>query len=178
MIDYCRKLIVLLFILFAINGILAQDSLSLKSDNNVVDKLNVVNTKTKDSIVTNNISSNKTLLDSISIQNQKKLDRTVWQESLPNQKEDLSVITVPQDSTKGYADHPRLKDLDEYWRQELFNNSLFDSVYSVVKNTDYTKIEYVPNLPTEVLKQRLSDCLLYTSPSPRDATLSRMPSSA
>ena len=27
-------------------------------------------------------------------------------------------------------------------------------------------------------RQRLWDCLLYTSPSPRDATLSRMPSSA
>ena len=27
-------------------------------------------------------------------------------------------------------------------------------------------------------KLRLNDCLLYTSPSPRDATLSRMPSSA
>ena len=26
--------------------------------------------------------------------------------------------------------------------------------------------------------EQLSDCLLYTSPSPRDATLSRMPSSA
>ena len=26
--------------------------------------------------------------------------------------------------------------------------------------------------------QQLEDCLLYTSPSPRDATLSRMPSSA
>ena len=26
--------------------------------------------------------------------------------------------------------------------------------------------------------ERLGDCLLYTSPSPRDATLSRMPSSA
>ena len=26
--------------------------------------------------------------------------------------------------------------------------------------------------------ERLKDCLLYTSPSPRDATLSRMPSSA
>ena len=26
--------------------------------------------------------------------------------------------------------------------------------------------------------QEMSDCLLYTSPSPRDATLSRMPSSA
>ena len=29
-----------------------------------------------------------------------------------------------------------------------------------------------------VLKTMLSTCLLYTSPSPRDATLSRMPSSA
>ena len=28
------------------------------------------------------------------------------------------------------------------------------------------------------LKQQSSGCLLYTSPSPRDATLSRMPSSA
>ena len=27
-------------------------------------------------------------------------------------------------------------------------------------------------------KTEVSDCLLYTSPSPRDATLSRMPSSA
>ena len=29
-----------------------------------------------------------------------------------------------------------------------------------------------------VLRERLNICLLYTSPSPRDATLSRMPSSA
>ena len=32
--------------------------------------------------------------------------------------------------------------------------------------------------PEEVLGSRYKDCLLYTSPSPRDATLSRMPSSA
>ena len=30
----------------------------------------------------------------------------------------------------------------------------------------------------EVLRDRSTPCLLYTSPSPRDATLSRMPSSA
>ena len=30
----------------------------------------------------------------------------------------------------------------------------------------------------EVFLEDFSDCLLYTSPSPRDATLSRMPSSA
>ena len=33
------------------------------------------------------------------------------------------------------------------------------------------------NLPTRITSQS-STCLLYTSPSPRDATLSRMPSSA
>ena len=32
-------------------------------------------------------------------------------------------------------------------------------------------------MPPEAF-ERLKDCLLYTSPSPRDATLSRMPSSA
>ena len=36
------------------------------------------------------------------------------------------------------------------------------------------QIEYLKN-PGVILKD---DCLLYTSPSPRDATLSRMPSSA
>ena len=35
------------------------------------------------------------------------------------------------------------------------------------------------HLPQEVLKELyFNTCLLYTSPSPRDATLSRMPSSA
>ena len=48
---------------------------------------------------------------------------------------------------------------------------------------DQLKVD-VPNFPMEILYLRNSDipqyldCLLYTSPSPRDATLSRMPSSA
>ena len=33
-------------------------------------------------------------------------------------------------------------------------------------------------LTTQMIERRIGDCLLYTSPSPRDATLSRMPSSA
>ena len=40
---------------------------------------------------------------------------------------------------------------------------------------DYSRIQFTPDLmPTDVV----GTCLLYTSPSPRDATLSRMPSSA
>ena len=38
------------------------------------------------------------------------------------------------------------------------------------------KVNLLTNVNTEILLDRI--CLLYTSPSPRDATLSRMPSSA
>ena len=34
------------------------------------------------------------------------------------------------------------------------------------------------NLPTDAKNTMSSDCLLYTSPSPRDGSISRMPSSA
>ena len=40
------------------------------------------------------------------------------------------------------------------------------------------KDEEIKEIQTELESQLLKNCLLYTSPSPRDATLSRMPSSA
>ena len=54
-------------------------------------------------------------------------------------------------------------------------------------NLDLTKEEAYANLPAgmhplrkqyEYLKEKYGPCLLYTSPSPRDGLLSRMPSSA
>ena len=46
------------------------------------------------------------------------------------------------------------------------------------KNEDWPG--YIANDPNEIANKaiKLYSCLLYTSPSPRDATLSRMPSSA
>ena len=43
---------------------------------------------------------------------------------------------------------------------------------------EYIYRAYIPGRYNEVCISNLSGCLLYTSPSPRDATLSRMPSSA
>ena len=44
---------------------------------------------------------------------------------------------------------------------------------------DYEPAEQVTEMTVVKVKPNmLDDCLLYTSPSPRDATLSRMPSSA
>ena len=56
----------------------------------------------------------------------------------------------------------------------------FDSITTIIldalKNDDTVKIAGFGTY--KVAKRKARVCLLYTSPSPRDATLSRMPSSA
>ena len=47
--------------------------------------------------------------------------------------------------------------------------------FDQVMTPNYAPLEIMPERGAGA---RLWDCLLYTSPSPRDATLSRMPSSA
>ena len=39
-------------------------------------------------------------------------------------------------------------------------------------------VDYIDRISTYAVNDEFDNCLLYTSPSPRDATLSRMPSSA
>ena len=49
------------------------------------------------------------------------------------------------------------------------------------RGIEYFLISFVDlfgSLRSKLVPARAIDCLLYTSPSPRDATLSRMPSSA
>ena len=55
---------------------------------------------------------------------------------------------------------------------------LIVEIHKVVKkqNVEIWRIIFAPRLQDELYKT--TSCLLYTSPSPRDATLSRMPSSA
>ena len=64
------------------------------------------------------------------------------------------------------------------WTKNQFLSSMEVGHYSMVLQ-QYQKVIgfaiYAPIIPESHL---LNICLLYTSPSPRDATLSRMPSSA
>ena len=59
-----------------------------------------------------------------------------------------------------------------------FHNDIKDTMLSEVKEQEKNMIEF--NDKNNNLKhiQHYSVCLLYTSPSPRDKTVSRMPSSA
>ena len=60
--------------------------------------------------------------------------------------------------------------------------SSLDAVLTQPKRTNLLQLQHVVHFSTlktgRSLGTRLPNCLLYTSPSPRDATLSRMPSSA
>ena len=56
---------------------------------------------------------------------------------------------------------------DLHWEDALKNRTQIDDYLAEVKGADII-----------LLPELFSTCLLYTSPSPRDATLSRMPSSA
>nr|WP_238528019.1 lytic transglycosylase domain-containing protein [Aquimarina agarivorans] len=58
---------------------------------------------------------------------------------------------------EGFKDHPSIEALDARWKQELFNSSLYDSIYETIINQDYTNVEFVVNLPTETLKKQLAD---------------------
>ena len=51
-------------------------------------------------------------------------------------------------------DLPEAAELDEKWLQELYTNTLFDTIYKSVTELEYTPVEY-PELSTDTLKARL-----------------------
>ena len=72
-----------------------------------------------------------------------------------------------------------------HWADIFANTYKWDGIdRDDIKGTKLgSQLLLTPNLNLEIAyddkdKNGLKDCLLYTSPSPRDATLSRMPSSA
>ena len=64
------------------------------------------------------------------------------------------------------------------WRRNTLSGAAWFEGNAVNFTRHYTgSLACVPSRPT-IFTGQYPDCLLYTSPSPRDATLSRMPSSA
>ncbi len=74
---------------------------------------------------------------------------------------ELQTATVTSTSVKDSLvyiaqDHPRMSTLDSIWKQELYNSSLFDTIYKSVTNLAYEPVEYI-DLPTDTLKARLEE---------------------
>ncbi|SDG75946.1 membrane-bound lytic murein transglycosylase D [Winogradskyella thalassocola] len=56
---------------------------------------------------------------------------------------------------KNLKDLPEAAELDKKWLEELYSNSLFDTIYKSVTEMDYKPVDY-PELPTDTLKARLA----------------------
>ncbi|MGB3608091.1 lytic transglycosylase domain-containing protein, partial [Psychroserpens sp.] len=57
-------------------------------------------------------------------------------------------------SIKNLADHQRAAEIDAKWLEELYSNTLFDTIYQSVSELTYEPVEY-PELSTDTLKARL-----------------------
>ncbi|WMI68946.1 lytic transglycosylase domain-containing protein [Mangrovimonas sp. YM274] len=71
---------------------------------------------------------------------------------------EVKAITPVSDSTAlmVYEDHKHAADIDQRWLDELYSNSLFDTIYKSVTELTYEDVEY-PELPTDTLKARLKE---------------------
>ena len=74
---------------------------------------------------------------------------------------------------------PEILDIS-LWEKSGHLEKFGDNMFTTITRDDKAYSIKPMNCPggVQVFKQGLKSCLLYTSPSPRDATLSRMPSSA
>ena len=72
------------------------------------------------------------------------------------------------------------QEFEKFSDQEIKTNfqNLSEQLEDSSQNIEVEAFAYTREAAKRTLGQRHYDCLLYTSPSPRDATLSRMPSSA
>ncbi len=67
------------------------------------------------------------------------------------------IIPAEQDTLdiKNLKDHPEAAELDQKWLEELYSNSLYDTIYKSVTELTYEPIDY-PELSTDTLKARLA----------------------
>jgi len=68
-------------------------------------------------------------------------------------KQSISPLTDSL-NIKSLEDYQLATEMDQKWIEELYSNSLFDSIYDSVSELSYENVEY-PELPTETLKTRL-----------------------
>ena len=85
----------------------------------------------------------------------------------------LGVEDKPQIMVFNKVDAYREKNFDKLLEQEVK-----DQILSELKENLSNQYRHPVIFVSALKKENINDCLLYTSPSPRDATLSRMPSSA
>ena len=93
------------------------------------------------------------------VQDSIQLQKEVIKDSLIDGKLHFKTpIEAEVDSTsiKKLEDNLAAAELDKKWREELYNNSLFDTIYKSVTELTFEEVDF-PELPTDTLKARLKE---------------------
>ena len=94
--------------------------------------------QTKTDTISSTIKVGDTLIDG---------KTTTLGKEIPAEKDTLNI--------KNLKDHPEAAELDQKWLEELYSNSLYDTIYKSVTELTYEPVDY-PELSTDTLKARLA----------------------
>ncbi|MFK7781582.1 LysM peptidoglycan-binding domain-containing protein [Psychroserpens sp.] len=89
---------------------------------------------------------------------EKENNNTVVDSLIDGKKVITADIKAELDSSamRNLEDHKLASEIDQKWLEELYSNTLFDTIYKSVSELKYEPIDY-PELPTDTLKARLKE---------------------
>ncbi len=73
-----------------------------------------------------------------------------------NELPEIDNVSMATNFQDGLQDHPEMAKIDQKWKQELTQGTLYNILQETRLNQNYTNVEFVEDLPTELLKDRLS----------------------
>jgi len=80
------------------------------------------------------------------------LDSIPYEKDIPSTK--ISVVDDSLSFKTLKEDYDLAKEIDKKWLEELYSNTLYDTIYKTVSELDYESVDY-PELSTDTLKARL-----------------------
>ena len=72
-------------------------------------------------------------------------------------KAQIAPVNSDSSNVTPFTDDAYASELDQKWQDELYSNSLFDTIYKSVSELDLNKDVFYPDLPTDTLKARLAE---------------------
>ena len=148
-----QKLILVILIVFVSIPVLSQDTISKPDKKRITEKDFVIGrTYAIDTIIegikyykefnsNNSVAEKPKVIVNTAIDGKPKIDKTI-----PAVNDSLKI--------KQLEDNEYAAKLDEKWLEELYSNSLYDTIYKSVTELDYKPVDY-PELSTDTLKSRL-----------------------
>ena len=143
------KSIFFVFFVLVVSSIFGQDSLKISNSNRLKESELVAGKN----YVIDTIINGQALFKETALEPKLNNDPKAIDASLLDQSQEIKPIEEKQP----LLDNALALELDKKWLTELYNTSLYDTIYKTVTDLDYKTDVYYPDLPTDTLKARLAE---------------------